>query len=167
MRHRIAAAALAATLLIGFNHGASASEAQVKRGKYLVSVISCGDCHTDGALAGKPDLEHPLNGSTIGFQIPGLGIFYGSNLTPDAETGLGSWSSAQIVAALTKGVRPDGRTLAPIMPWRSFANLTAKDAEAIAAYLKSLPPVKHKVPGPFGPSEKATAPYMSVVMPGQ
>jgi mono/diheme cytochrome c family protein len=165
MRRLIGRGALAAALALGLTHVAAATEAQVKRGKYLVAVISCGDCHTEGALAGKPDLEHPLGGSSIGFAVPGLGIFYGANLTPDAETGLGSWSNAQIVAALTKGERPDGRMLAPIMPWRSFAHLTPKDAEAIAVYLKSLPPVKHKVPGPFGPNEKATAPYMSVVAP--
>ena len=167
MHKHIAGAALAAALLVGVIQNAAASDAQVKRGKYLVSVISCGDCHTEGALAGKPDLEHPLNGSSIGFAVPGLGIFYGPNLTADTETGLGAWSNAQIVAALTRGIRPDGRMLAPIMPWRSFANLTPKDAEAIAVYLKSLPPVKHKVPGPFGPNERASAPYMSVVMPGQ
>jgi mono/diheme cytochrome c family protein len=165
MHRLLGRGALAAALAFGLTHVAAATEAQIKRGKYLVSVISCGDCHTEGALAGKPDLEHPLGGSSIGFAVPGLGVFYGSNLTPDAETGIGSWSNAQIVAALTKGERPDGRMLAPIMPWRSFANLTPKDAEAIVAYLKSLPPVKHKVPGPFGPNEKATAPYMSVVVP--
>jgi mono/diheme cytochrome c family protein len=144
---------------------AGATDAQVARGKYLVSVISCSDCHTDGSLAGKPDMAHFLGGSSIGFQIPGLGYFYGSNLTPDKETGLGGWTATQIVTALTKGVRPDGRELAPIMPWRSFANMTSKDAYAVAAYLKSLPPVKHKVPGPFGDSEKPTSPYMTIVMP--
>ncbi len=144
---------------------ACATSAQIARGKYLVSIISCSDCHTDGALAGKPDMAHFLGGSSIGFQIPGLGYFYGSNLTPDKDTGLGNWTKAQIVAALTKGVRPDGRQLAPIMPWRSFANMTSKDANAIAVYLKSLPPVTHKVPGPFGESEKPSSPYMTIVMP--
>jgi mono/diheme cytochrome c family protein len=159
-------------VLIGLSLGlalaaadARADDAQVARGKYLVSVISCSDCHTDGSLIGKPDMANFLGGSSIGFQIPGLGYFYGSNLTPDPETGLGSWTEAQIVTALTKGLRPDGRELAPIMPWRSFANMTPEDAQSVAAYLKSLPPVKHRVPGPFGASEKPTAPYMSVVMP--
>ena len=144
---------------------ARADDAQVARGKYLVSVISCSDCHTDGSLIGKPDMAKFLGGSSIGFQIPGLGYFYGSNLTPDPETGLGNWTEAQIVTAFTKGVRPDGRELAPIMPWRSFANMTPEDAQSVAAYLKSLPPVKHKVPGPFGATEKPTSPYMTVLMP--
>ena len=60
----------------------------------------------------------------MGFEIPGLGVFYGPNLTPDKETGLGSWSKQQIVTALQTGKRPDRRVLAPIMPWRAFAKLT-------------------------------------------
>jgi len=158
--------ALAAMAVSGvWGSSAVADDAQIARGKYLVTVISCGDCHTNGALIGKPEMEHYLGGSDIGFQIPGLGFFYGPNLTPDAETGLGNWSSEQIVTAITKGIRPDGRELAPIMPWHSFRNLTPADASSMAAYLKSLPPVQHKVPGPFGPSEKPTAPYMTVMMP--
>jgi len=51
------------------------------------------------------------------------------------------------------------------MPWRAFANLTQRDAEAIAAYLQSLPPVKNKVPGPFGPSETPTSFVMKIVPP--
>jgi hypothetical protein len=106
-----------------------------------------------------------LGGSEVGFEIPGLGVFHGPNLTPDAETGLGTWSTEQIAAAITKGQRPDGRELAPIMPWHAFANLTAQDVRAIAVYLKSLKPVKNKVPGPFGPSETPTSFVMKIVPP--
>ena len=67
--------------------------------------------------------------------------------------------------AITKGRRPDGRVLAPIMPWHAFANLTDGDTRAIAAFLKSLPPVKNKVPGPFGPNEKPTSFVMKIVPP--
>jgi mono/diheme cytochrome c family protein len=154
-----------AVALAGLWTHAEAQDARVARGRYLVSVIACSDCHTNGSLAGKPDMAHFLGGSEIGFRIPSLGYFYGANLTPDSETGLGSWTTAQIVAAITQGVRPDGRILAPIMPWHSFANMTPDDAESVALYLQSLPPVKHKVPGPFGASEKPTAPFMTVVMP--
>jgi hypothetical protein len=66
---------------------------------------------------------------------------------------------------MTKGQRPDGRELAPIMPWRALAKLTREDAYAIAAYLKSLPPVKNKVAGPFGPNEKPTTFVMKIVPP--
>ena len=106
-----------------------------------------------------------LGGSDVGFEIPDLGVFVGPNLTPDKETGLGAWSDEQIAAALTTGARPDGRILAPIMPWRAFANLTKSDVAAIVAYLRSLPPVQHKVAGPFGASEKPTVFVMKVVPP--
>ena len=142
---------------------AQTSRTEVARGKYLVNFGGCIDCHTPGYFFGKPDMARALGGSEVGFEIPGLGVFYGPNLTPDKDTGLGNWTKAQIVTALQKGQRPDGRVLAPIMPWKAFANLTKRDAEAIAAYLKSLPPVSNKVPGPFGPNEKPTSFIMKVV----
>src|SRR5262249_48632230 len=74
-------------------------------------------------------------------------------------------SIEQIVAALTKGQRPDGRILAPIMPWRAFANLTPADAQAIAAYLKTLPAVSNRVPGPFGPDDQSPSFVMKIVPP--
>jgi mono/diheme cytochrome c family protein len=136
------------------------------RGKYLVDIAGCNDCHTPGYFFGKPDMSRFLGGSEVGFEIPGLGVFHGPNLTPDDETGLGKWSVAEIVKALQTGVRPDGRELVPVMPWRAFANLTKDDANAIATYLKSVPAVKNKVPGPFGASDKPTGFVMKVV-PGE
>jgi mono/diheme cytochrome c family protein len=131
--------------------------AEIARGKYLVAVGGCNDCHTPGYFLGKPDMTRYLGGSEIGFEIPGLGVFYGPNLTPDRDTGLGQWSTEDIATAITKGRRPDGRELAPSMPWQAFANLTRQDALAITNFLKSLPSVKNKVPGPSGPTEKPRA----------
>ena len=145
---------------------ASAQQSQVERGKYLVTLGSCTDCHTLGYFFGKPEMARSLGGSEVGFEIPGLGVFHGPNLTPDAETGLGNWTIAQIVTAIQTGKRPDGRELAPIMPWRAFANLTKDDVTAIAVFLKSIPAVKNKVPGPFGANDKATEFVMKVV-PGE
>jgi mono/diheme cytochrome c family protein len=145
---------------------ASAQQSQVERGKYLVMLGSCTDCHTPGYFFGKPDMARYLGGSEVGFEIPGLGVFHGPNLTPDSETGLGNWTIAQIVTAVQTGKRPDGRELAPIMPWRAFANLTKDDVTAIAVFLKSIPAVKNKVPGPFGANDKATEFVMKVV-PGE
>jgi mono/diheme cytochrome c family protein len=138
---------------------------QVARGKYLVTIMSCTDCHTPGYFLGKPDEARFLGGSDVGFKIP-PGVFYGPNLTPDKETGLGNWTDAQIIAALKTGKRPDGRELVPVMPYRAFANLTDADAKAIVAYLRTIPPVKHKVLGPFGPTEKPTG-FIMTVMPGE
>ena len=156
---------LAGLLAVPPSAQSQSSRVEVARGKYLVTFGGCVDCHTPGYFFGKPDMPKALSGSEVGFEIPELGVFYGPNLTPDKETGLGTWTKAQIVTALQKGTRPDGRMLAPIMPWRAFANLTKRDAEAIAAYLQSLPPIKNKVPGPFGPKEKATSFVMKVVPP--
>jgi mono/diheme cytochrome c family protein len=144
---------------------AVAADSRVARGEYLVRFGSCNDCHTLGNFLGKPDSSRFLGGSDVGFDLPGLGAFVGPNLTPDDKTGLGSWSRDQIIAAIQTGVRPDGRILAPIMPWRAFAGLTKSDAGAIADYLKSLPPVSHKVPGPFGSGDKPPVPRMMVVFP--
>lgn len=141
-------------------------EAAIARGEYLVAVSGCGDCHTPGHFDGSPDITRHLAGSDVGFEIPGLGVFYGSNLTPDAGTGLGGWTREQIVEALTTGVRPDGRVLAPVMPWMSYARFTPEDASAIAAYLASLPPVRNRAPGPFGPGEPPTSFVMRIVPPG-
>jgi mono/diheme cytochrome c family protein len=149
-----------------FINAAVAQQAQADRGKYLVAIAGCNDCHTPGYFFGKPEMDRYLGGSEVGFEIPGLGVFHGPNLTPDPETGLGNWSIGQIVTALQTGKRPDGRELAPIMPWRAFANLTKDDATAVAVFLKSLPPVKNKVPGPFGPNEKPTA-FVMKVAPGE
>lgn len=144
---------------------AASAEGALERGAYLAAIMDCGGCHTEGALAGKPDPALTLAGSTIGFGAPGLGVFFPPNLTSDPETGLGGWSAEQIVDAVRTGVRPDGRMLAPMMPWRAYAALSDEDALALAAYLQSLPPVRHDVPGPFGADEKVPAPYLGVVFP--
>ena len=157
------AAAVAACALFAAGAAYSA-ESTVARGKYLVQFGGCNDCHSPGYFLGKPDMSRFLGGSDVGFRIP-PGSFVGPNLTPDKETGLGAWTTEEIVTALTKGTRPDGRMLADIMPWRAFAQLTPADAKSIAIYLKSLPPVKHKVSGPLGPKDKPDFPVLTVVMP--
>jgi mono/diheme cytochrome c family protein len=160
--------ALVATALVAFSLArADADSAQVERGKYLVTLGGCNDCHTPGYFFGKPDETRYLGGSDVGFEIPGLGVFVGRNITPDKKTGIGDWTEKQIVTALQTGVRPDGRILAPIMPWHAFAHLTEADVNAIAAYLKSLKPVDHAVPGPFGPGQKVTTFMFRILPPGQ
>lgn len=169
MLKRIAAAALFAA---AFSSAALAETAErpitpddVARGEYLVTIMSCTDCHTPGHFFGKPDMTKYLGGSDVGFAIPGLGYFYGSNLTPHDEKGLGKWSTADIVTALRTGVRPDGRVLAPVMPWMSFSKLTDDDAFAIAAFLKSMPAIDNAAPPPTGWGETPPAPYHQVTMP--
>jgi mono/diheme cytochrome c family protein len=165
------AALCAAALIVWQTAAADAQNAtkatskQIARGKYLASFGGCNDCHTPGYFFGKPDMTRQLSGSEVGFEVPGLGVFHGPNLTPDKKTGIGSWTDVQIIDAMQKGVRPDGRMLAPIMPWRALANLSQADARAIVAYLRSIPAVENKVAGPFGPNEKATSFVMKIVPP--
>jgi mono/diheme cytochrome c family protein len=151
--------ALGAVLSCG---AAAADDAQIQRGKYLVSIAGCSDCHTPGGMMGKSDMTRYLGGSDTGFSIPAAGVFIGQNLTPDRETGIGDWSSADIVKTLRTGKRPDGRALSGVMP--VFAQLTDEDVEAIAALLKSLPPVKNKVAGPLKPTDQVDV-FVSVVLP--
>ena len=165
-RHTMrACAAMAACVLFAVAASAHGTRAQIARGRYLAASIGCTDCHTAGHLLGHPDNAHYLGGSDVGFPIPGQGVFVGPNLTPD-KTGLKDWTTDQIVAAITAGERPDGRILAPVMPWRNFAHLTRSDAWAIALYLKSLPPIARKTAGPFGPNETPGVLVMTVV-PGK
>jgi mono/diheme cytochrome c family protein len=158
------AAAAAVAVFIGC-HPASAQTA-VERGRYLVAIGGCNDCHTPGYFVGKPDTKRFLAGSDIGFFVPKIGSFVGPNLTSDKETGLGNWTQDDIVTALQTGVRPDGRELSPVMPWRAFAEMDKSDAYNIATYLKSLPAVKNKVSGPFGPDEDLPIAVLKVVPPG-
>ncbi len=157
-----AAVAAAATLLPGAH-----ADSQLDRGKYLVVLASCNDCHTPGFFLGKPDMAQYLGGSDVAFELPGLGAFAGRNITPDKETGIGSWTADQIAAAITTGKRPDGRELAPIMPFHAFSYMTKDDVAAIVAFLQSLPAVKHEVAGPFKPGDKVSAFLFRVLPPGQ
>jgi len=146
---------------------AMADNAQIARGKYLVTLGGCNDCHTPGYFRGQPDMSRFLGGSDVAFEIPGLGVFVGPNITPDKETGIGNWSRDQIVTAIQTGKRPDGRILAPVMPWHAYGQLTADDAQAIAAFLQSLEPLSHKVPKPVTPGEKVSTFMLRIVPPGR
>jgi mono/diheme cytochrome c family protein len=163
----ICSALAAAALIAASSINADAASPQAERGKYLVTLGGCNDCHTPGYFFGKPDEARYLGGSDVAFEIPGLGVFLGRNITPDKETGIGEWTEDQIVKALQTGVRPDGRILAPIMPWHAFAQMTKNDARAIAVFLKSVKPVKNAIAGPFGPGEKVSSFMFRILPPGQ
>jgi mono/diheme cytochrome c family protein len=154
--------ALTASVLLAVP--ASADDAQVARGHYLVTIAGCSDCHTPGALLGSPDMKRYLGGSDVGFAIPGAGVFVGQNLTPDRETGLGKWTGGQIIAAFRTGKTPEGRELSPVMPYPALSHLTDADAQAIVAFLKSLPAVSNEVKN-FGPNDKVTISVSTVLPP--
>ncbi len=152
----VLALAVAAPLIAAAPAANDAQARRIKRGEYLATTSGCNDCHTPGTLFGDPDFARRLSGSELGWRGP-WGVSYARNLTPDAETGLGSWTEKQIVDALRTGMRPNGRALLPPMPWPNLTALSDEDAYALAAYLKSLPPVRHQVPAAVPPDQAASA----------
>src|SRR5262245_40326847 len=137
----------------------------IARGKYLTIVGGCNDCHTPGTFYGQMDTTRLLSGTELGWQGP-WGVSYPRNLTPDMETGLGSWSEDDIVQALRTGKKKDGSPILPPMPWPFYSQMTDEDLHALAAYLKSIPAVKHKAPDIIPPSGKVTGPVFIVPPPG-
>lgn len=146
-------------------HPSFAAE-DVARGRYLVNLLGCGSCHSNGALIGAPVPGQLLAGSDTGIAWSNPlaernpGVVYPANLTPDVDTGIGGWSVEELVRMIRTGVdRHSGQTL-PVMPWPAYANIEPADATAIAAYLLSLPPVHHRVPVNVRPGQRAAAPFV-------
>jgi mono/diheme cytochrome c family protein len=160
----LAVAGVTAVALTGATPAKPSHGQMVKRGKYLMTAMPCVDCHTPGTFWGAPDVTRMYSGSEMGWVGP-WGVVYARNLTSDAETGLGKWTEEQIATAIRTGNRPDGRQLAVVMPWMSFSKLTHEDALAIAAYIKTLPPVKHKVPEPVPPGQQPTGSLLTFPAP--
>ena len=153
---------------------ASTDSAVIERGHYVVrNITNCAQCHGDTtkkeALAAGEDV--PLSGGYV-FAIP-PGKFYPRNITPDNETGIGTFTDKQLAQALRYGIRHDGRALLPFM---ELQGLSDEDLVAVISYLRSQPPVHNLVPAhqpnllgrvvmatvlakPVGP--KATPPHAS------
>jgi mono/diheme cytochrome c family protein len=149
----------------GASAQALAPNAQIARGDYLVNgPMGCGNCHTQKNADLTPITTLALAGGQK-FNAP-FGLSFSKNLTPDVDTGIGSWSTPEIVRAIREGVSKEGAVLGPPMPVRFYNKLSDEDANAIAAYLKSLKPIrnevgeaKYKVPlQPQPPAAGVTAP---------
>lgn len=138
----------------------------VSRGEYLVELLGCGACHTDGALIGEPNMQTPLGGSRIGIAYTNPlrdrypGVVYAPNITPDDETGIGRWTDQQITDAVRAGIGRHGDRRILVMPWQGYAQISSADARAIVAYLRSIKPVRHAVPGEVPPGTRASQPYV-------
>jgi mono/diheme cytochrome c family protein len=109
----------------------------VQRGEYLARAADCAACHT--AKGGTPFA------GGLAFVLP-FGTIYSANITPDEDTGIGTWSDASFLNAIHKGVDDEGKALYPAMPYASYTGMTDADALAIRAYLFSLKPVHNAVP---------------------
>lgn len=109
---------------------ASSTSTPIERGAVYVQQRSCEACHG----AGLEGMDAPQPGTKA----------YGPNLTPDMDTGIGSWTDAQIGAAIRTGDDDQGQSLCTVMP--RFKDMTDDEAAAIVAYLRSLHPVSHESP---------------------
>ncbi|MEE9189808.1 MAG: c-type cytochrome, partial [Candidatus Neomarinimicrobiota bacterium] len=177
-----------AAILVQFVLFSSYGQAQnvvgnsVERGKYLVTIIGCHDCHspkvegplplpdTTRLLSGHPeDMPYPewipadlqqrhalalMNPWLTAFAGP-WGVSFAFNLTPDIETGIGEWTEEAFIQTMRSGKhqgQPDGRDILPPMPWFNFREMTDNDLKAVWAYLRSIPPIKNQVPLPIPPT---------------
>ena len=131
---------------------AQAKADPVQRGKYLVRTIGCAGCHSRYTEALSIVEGSQLSGG-LTFDLYPFGKYVARNLTSDKETGLGNWTDQEIKRAFTQGISRDGRKFLPFpMPWASFAALKEDDQNAIVAYLRTVPPVNHKIPDPDTPN---------------
>lgn len=157
--------------------GEKTSKEQIERGKYLVTLGGCHDCHSPKVFTPEgipmPDETKLLSGHPAGSKLPEIdkrayapgfwylmgpdltsfvgpwGVSYGVNLTPDDQTGIGLWTEEIFIAAIRSGKHMgNGRPILPPMPWPYLAQATDDDLKAVFAYLKSLPPIKNAVPAP-------------------
>jgi mono/diheme cytochrome c family protein len=118
-------------------------------GHYLMRVAACGDCHSLTEKGPRPETDPmAFAGSEVPFEDPGLGKVYASNISGDAETGLGRYDAAAVKQALRNGTRLDGKRFAPpmsiLMP--HISGMTDDDIDALVAYMKTLPAAKRKQP---------------------
>jgi mono/diheme cytochrome c family protein len=127
--------------------GAAYADTPVERGSYLVNTImTCGNCHSP---KGPPDVVAGKDFSGgLRFDEPPFDVT-APNITPDKETGIGAWSDADIKKLLRTGMRPNGLPVAVVMPTGFYDIITDTDLDAIVAYLRTLTPVKNKVPDPI------------------
>jgi mono/diheme cytochrome c family protein len=156
MRHQL----LIGLVAIVSMSGAALAETPVERGGYLVNSIgACGNCHTP-RQQGVPDLSRKFSGGFQTFDEPWFTV-KGANITPDRDTGIGSWSDDELRQTLLTGVRPNGVTLATVMPYPFYKMMMPSDVDAIVAYLRTVPPIRNQVQAP---SYKAQ--QVAVAVPG-
>ena len=149
---------------------------KIERGLYIVSTAGCHDCHTPitmGPNGPAPDMTRMLSGHPAGLSLPlppppsgpwivavaatntawsgPWGVSFTANLTPDRDSGLGTWTEQNFIDTIRNGRHMGaGRALLPPMPV-AYAKLTTEDLSAVFAYLKTIPAISNKVPAPLPP----------------
>jgi hypothetical protein len=146
---------------------------RAERGKYLVTIMGCNDCHTPWKLGAngipEPDMTRMLSGHPEGLRLPPapamtgpwmaavaatftafsgpFGTTYAINLTPDTNTGMGIWTEEMFVKAMRTGKHMGtSRPIQPPMPWLWYSKATDEDLKSIYAYLRTVPPIVNRVP---------------------
>jgi len=138
----------------------------IDRGAYMIELLGCGSCHTNGAFDGEPDMTKGLAGSSTGiaFTTPldekYPGIVYPPNITPDEETGIGNWSDRQIANAIRAGIGSHGDRHIVTMPWQGYSRLSDDDVGAMVAYLRRIKPITNRVPKDVKPGQPASSPFV-------
>jgi len=123
------------------------SEVRLLRGRYLVeNVAACFHCHSEHDLndPARP-VKAGMKGAGWVMPVPELGKIVAPNITPDPETGIGTWTDDEIARAIQEGVNKHGQALFPMMPYMNFRNLDDEDLASIVVYLRSIPAVSHKM----------------------
>ncbi len=157
---------------------APASKELVGGGGYLVVIMGCNDCHTPykmGKNGPEPDMSRMLSGHPENMKMPpppklqepwGMvgavtntawagpwGVSYTSNITPDQNTGIGIWTEDMFIRAMRTGKHMGtSRSILPPMPWPWYRQMRDEELKAIFAYLKSIPPIRNRVPDPDPPA---------------
>jgi len=155
----------------GDAEGRASNEDRVARGKYLVTIGGCNDCHTPlklGPNGPEPDMTRMLSGHPQNLPMPDVrvpepwgwagavtstafsgpwGVSYAFNLTPDENTGIGIWTEDIFIKTIRTG-RHWGvaRPILPPMPWVNYREMTDEDLRSVYAYLRTIPAVRNKVP---------------------
>lgn len=153
---------------------AAAAPSAVERGKYLVTIMVCNDCHTPYHMGPngvpEPDMTRMLSGHPEGLKLPPppklpegpwnwvgaasntafagpWGVTYSFNLTPDQNTGIGIWTEDSFVRAIRSGKHMGtSRSIQPPMPWPWYNKMTDEDLKSIYAYLRTIPAIVNRVP---------------------
>ena len=155
----------------------------VERGKFIALVGDCGICHTPKKMTDKGpvfDDSKMLSGYPEGMQLPPInmkavtndhwvlmepgtqafvgpwGVSFAYNLTPDSTTGIGGWDEETFIRAMRTGMHmgaEKGRPIMPPMPWENLKQLSDEDLKALYTYLRTIPPIKNRVPDYISPDQ--------------
>ena len=124
---------------------------RIARGEYLFQRLAdCDGCHSQrdfSRIAGPAVPSGRGQGNLLSSIMTGLpGTVTAPNITPDPETGIGSWTDGEKIRAIREGVDNKGRALFPMMPYGGYRNMSDEDVESLVAYLNSLPPIRNALP---------------------